>query len=89
MTDCIKAARREIQEQQVSSTGVLVHDFDEAAIITVAGLRTALNMLRLELAHAKVGRCRAEYGYAQIKLESAVLELKRAQAVHEGKEPTC
>jgi hypothetical protein len=89
MMDCIKEARRTIQEQQVSSYGVLVHSFDEAAAITVAGLRAALNMVRLELAQAKVGRCRAEYNYAQVKLESAVHELEHAKAIHEGKEPTC
>jgi hypothetical protein len=81
----LQRARAEIEAAQepITPSGAPL-DFADAAVATVAGLRSALNMRAIDVAQQKVARYRAERDHATAMLESATAELARATAASQG-----
>jgi hypothetical protein len=84
--DILERARAEIEATQEPHTpSGQPLDFADAAVATVAGLRSALNIRAVDVAQQKVSRYRAEINYATAAmLEAANLELARATAISQG-----
>jgi hypothetical protein len=81
----LQRARAEIEAAQEPHTpSGRPLDFADAAVATVAGLRSALNMRAIDVAQQKVFRYRAERDHATAMLEAANAELARATAASQG-----